>query len=395
MFGKVIAIISSTIIAVFGFFGSNSGKSTVTQQPIQSQILLNKLELFNAVNNYRDESKLTRITPDNEACKIAERIIEKYWWLTNYNTSDYLDLCPECNSLAVTLAQDMSDTTSILSSWKTNTKTNENIKKNYKYGCVEIIDKKIALILVNKNSANTIKPSILPSINPNPLISCGIHANCGGGSRQMKKNECDNMTCCNFDQKCGGSKFVTKIECNNSYCCYLRDGTARLLSSKSACDNYYSNGTSTNTSLVPNCFVYYSALKYTASYYNVSTEQCKKWQDEAKSTTSSYSPCTVYYPVLNRSETYNYLSPEQCLKAQSDANSYPTSVSTTAPRPTTDPTLCANAVAEWRKYVEDFNKNKYNNYSSSAEAIMALEADRQVIQNQINSYGCTNVLRLN
>ncbi|PIU03875.1 hypothetical protein COT44_01160 [Candidatus Shapirobacteria bacterium CG08_land_8_20_14_0_20_39_18] len=94
---------------------------------------------------------------------------------------------------------------------------------------------------------------VTPTTNPDPIITCNIHTNCGGGSKQLKKSVCDNMTCCNFDPKCGGSQFVAKAQCNNSYCCFLKDGTAKLLSSKNACDNYYTNvdtGSGTNNPIL-------------------------------------------------------------------------------------------------------------------------------------------------
>jgi hypothetical protein len=42
----------------------------------------------------------------------------------------------------------------------------------------------------------TPKPAVKGTSNPDPIITCSIHANCGGGSRQMKKSECDQTTCC-------------------------------------------------------------------------------------------------------------------------------------------------------------------------------------------------------
>lgn len=79
-------------------------------------------------------------------------------------------------------------------------------------------------------------------IDSDPIITCNISAECGGGSRQMKQSECNNMICCRYWQQCGGPKFVTKSVCNtNNFCCVLKDGTGILVSSKNACDSYFSN----------------------------------------------------------------------------------------------------------------------------------------------------------
>ena len=40
---------------------------------------------------------------------------------------------------------------------------------------------------------STTKPQ---AVNKDPIITCNISSNCGGGSRQMKKSECDQTTCC-------------------------------------------------------------------------------------------------------------------------------------------------------------------------------------------------------
>ncbi len=118
-------------------------------------------------------------------------------------------------------------------------------------------------------------------------------------------------------------------------------------------------------------------------------------------TAPSYPPCVVYYPVLEYSQTYLNISPEQCQQWKNQANiatqTYtpaPTNTPTPIPQPTTNPSLCAQAVAMWNEYKEDFHANKYNNYSSSFEAVQALESERLIIQNQINSYGCSNRLSL-
>lgn len=50
------------------------------------------------------------------------------------------------------------------------------------------------------------KPAIkgkynIPTPDPDPITTCNIHANCGGGSRQMKKSECNQTICCQIEGK--------------------------------------------------------------------------------------------------------------------------------------------------------------------------------------------------
>ncbi len=124
------------------------------------------------------------------------------------------------------------------------------------------------------------------------------------------------MTCCLIDSRCGGPKFMTKAECNNSFCCLLRDGVAKLLSSKSACDNYYSNNSGVGTSYIPNsyipsksfypctlCYHYSSGDQCTTYNYLVETKaECDAKQAEMDSLGSSHTiptstpPPTIYTP---------------------------------------------------------------------------------------------------
>jgi hypothetical protein len=125
-----------------------------------------------------------------------------------------------------------------------------------------------------------------PYVNPDPIITCNINASCGGGSRQLRQSVCDSMNCCLIDQRCGGPKFITKTACNNSFCCLLNDGTGKLLSSKSACDNYATQvfeNSINNQPTYPSCTVYYPVLGYSQTYTDTPPETCQTWQDQASS----------------------------------------------------------------------------------------------------------------
>lgn len=142
-------------------------------------------------------------------------------------------------------------------------------------------------------------------------------------------------------------------------------------------------------------------------YYN-SVDKCKadqKASQPANNTNYSYTPvnfysCTLcfHYPSGDNCITYDTLveTKEKCdaeqAKIDRTSSTYVLpSVSIITPQPTTNP-ACSQAVAEWNLYATDFKANKMDDYDSSAEAMVAYLAERQEIQNQINSYGCSVVL---
>lgn len=202
----------------------------------------------------------------------------------------------------------------------------------------------------------TPSPTVKPKpayVDPDPVINCNISSNCGGGTKQMKKSDCEQLTCCEL-AKNSWSNYPNKTSCTQAQ------------------NNY--NSARTN------------------------------------GTSNSYPPCTVFYPLSNYSFTYKYLSPSECLSTQAKANSYKTTetppIATIAPyvAPTTDPAtqalldeharLCVQAVGEWYTQVEQFNANEYNNFNSSTEAIMELERRRQAYQQELYSAGCTQTIYL-
>lgn len=204
----------------------------------------------------------------------------------------------------------------------------------------------------------TVKPKVKGSTS-DPIITCNIHADCGGGSRQIRKSECDKMNCCLIDQRCGGPKFILKSECTNSYCCLLRDGTGKLLSSKTACDNYYSNNNSGS------------------GVSNIPPYKPK-----------SYYPCTLcyHYSSGDSCNTYNYLyeTKAQCDNEQARIDSLGSSYSTPTPQPTFDVDAYNAQVAQCQRDVGykygniEVNCNNQFGASSATEAcIQILSADRQ------------------
>jgi len=59
----------------------------------------------------------------------------------------------------------------------------------------------------------TTKPNTY--IDPDPPVHCKVHEKCGGGTKPLKKSECDNSICCTYPD--GTAKFLlSKSECNSS-----------------------------------------------------------------------------------------------------------------------------------------------------------------------------------
>lgn len=115
----------------------------------------------------------------------------------------------------------------------------------------------------------------------------------------------------------------------------------------------------------------------------------------------NYQPCTINYkyggPV-----TYNYMTPEQCEEAKKGEADIQAIWDSADPTPTPDNSAyeqakaeheaaCAAVVSTWNSYKENFN---YDGYGSSAQAVMALESQRQNYQNQLSNAGCSNTLSL-
>lgn len=53
----------------------------------------------------------------------------------------------------------------------------------------------------------------VPPPDPNEIIRCNIHPNCGGGYREMTRSSCDQMVCCTVDLN-NNTKLISKDQCN-------------------------------------------------------------------------------------------------------------------------------------------------------------------------------------
>jgi len=314
----------------------NTNTSLVTPSPLALEG-----EIFKAVNEYRKENNIAQLNQDNETCKIANRILSTQFWKTNYNVNNYKDICPNCFALSIAEARGIFDTLTLIDKWKSGSKTLETLKDTGKNACVSVDNGKLVLVISKKSAGNV--------VNNTRKKTSGYYSYC-----QKKKITVYIDELIHYTRKNGEKIYSTQADID----CYEKEY-----------NSYVSTGGNPDT-YVPS----YNLPTYTITPI------------------ATYPPCTIYYKYSKKSYTYTHLSPEECVIEQRKAN--PTPTPTVTPAPTTDPALCSKAVAMWNDYKADFYATKYNNYSSSFEALQALEAERQVVQSQIYSYGCTNKISL-
>lgn len=130
---------------------------------------------------------------------------------------------------------------------------------------------------VLSNSKEVLKSSTpvpTPTSNPDPIVNCLIHQDCGGGSKAMKSSECDKMVCCGTTKECGGgSKFITEAQCNNSTCCQIGNKWIFYTSSKKCDQDQESDNQQTSTTKTDTSYdCYFEGKTYRASSY----EECKR-----------------------------------------------------------------------------------------------------------------------
>lgn len=125
----------------------------------------------------------------------------------------------------------------------------------------------------------------VPTPSPTAImVDCLISKECGGGSKLLTKSVCDNSTCCEITGK-GWIFYQNKQDCIKDQ--NIANNTVRTT---------IPTVNQINTTNYPLCTVYYPALKYSQSYYNVSPTQCQQWQNDANRTASQnlYSTPTPY-----------------------------------------------------------------------------------------------------
>jgi len=174
-------------------------------------------------------------------------------------------------------------------------------------------------------------PIPTPTPDPDPIITCNIHANCGGGSRQMKRSECNQTICCQIE---GNWYFyLSKEKC-------LQDQAAWANYHKR---NYY----------VPN----YDFPTYTYTP----------------------APLPTYQPLPTPTPDYSYLELEREYQKWLEEEHQK---------------KCQKIVDDWWSFKKDWYATRYNNYSSSAEAIMDLSRYMAKTEELLRNEGCSNRISL-
>lgn len=200
----------------------------------------------------------------------------------------------------------------------------------------------IVKVIPSSTPQPTPKPTPTKTVDPDPIIDCKFTYI---GVMKLRRSVCNKSTDCQINGKWIYYDSVDKCKADQQVS---------------------NNSANTQQNTYPSCTVYYSALGTSQTYLNIAPEQCKQWQDNVKpNTTTLYTPPPTSMPIP-----------------------------TPTPKPTTDPALCSQGVGMWNDYKADFYTNKYSTFSSSAEAMIQLNSEKQIIQGQLNSYGCTNILSL-
>jgi len=159
------------------------------------------------------------------------------------------------------------------------------------------------------------------------------------------------------------------------------------------------------TSNNPPCTVYYPALDRSETYPHMSPEDCKKEQELMKGTTNTYGEtprsCNIWNAATNKNDSF-FITTSECIKKMEEqikvnGEYYDQQKQFAAQKQQLEQAhgaACQNVVVEWQSYKEQFWAGPGKNYSSSYEAVLALESQRKSYQQQMYSAGCSQTLYL-
>lgn len=351
----------------------NKGIPNFIDKASPTPLKVDDTQMLALINRYRTEKGLPNLSSDSETCKIAKRMLSAIP-LEKIELNDYADLCSLCNSLgnAQYLNYLNLDNEAIINAWKADSNTLKNLNGDYSFGCSKHNEYNLVFAFSKKNSEFKANPiAETNKVDTDPLVNCTIHPDCGGGTRQMKKSECDNSICCLISSECGGNKVLTKVDCDNSTCCQVGSSWSMYLNRASctlAQNNYYNAYKNAQLHNYPPCSVYYPSLGYSQTYYNIAPSQCSLWQQQANSNSTYTAP--IYTPLPSPDDS----SYQDLLNQHAEA--------------------CKQAVAEWNGLKEQFYETEYDNFSSSYEAIQELERRRKIYQQELYSAGCAQTIYL-
>lgn len=197
-------------------FATFTGKDLFTSSPPQSQTQVAPLspsftgqEVFDAVNEYRKENGVSELKLDEVLCNnIAQRYLDieagEKENIAHKGFDEWYKKYAEPYGYAASenyaCGQNPED---IIKAWDGSPSHKLSIlnEKN-KLACAYASSGCAVLILGYKSSqvkgVNTYNQAKIstPTPDPDPVVDCQIHQNCGGGIKKITQNECDNYTCC-------------------------------------------------------------------------------------------------------------------------------------------------------------------------------------------------------
>jgi uncharacterized membrane protein len=167
---------------------------------------------------------------------------------------DYLSTKEELNNLKNQVQPVNSPSpTSIVNQQKTNTNYN-NIPSNPLINCVGPDKKSFKTTQAECDKFNAAW-GITPIPDPNQIIKCNIHANCGGGYKEMTRSSCDQIICCEKDFN-HTWQLTSKSECNSAQKTNENNSWTEFCNSLCSaynpdmCQNYWQPGTTGMSSCI-------------------------------------------------------------------------------------------------------------------------------------------------
>lgn len=253
-------------------------------------------KFFGMINDYRSSNKLAMVSLDDEACKVAQKRLDLYFWQTNIDLNNYKDVCPKCYSLSIAESQNQYNLDSILTSWKAGGTTLSTLQSKHKYGCVRASNDKVALVLLDRSEV--VKTNVA---NTDPITDCvSSYPNCNGESIRLRQSQCKNITCCGFND--GRWEVYPSTE----KCTLAQRGSQPTQQTQKP--------TTPTTQL--NFYCYDNINKY--SYYTSSGEQCNK--NNVISSCKYTAQLTVWDPCTQKCKDTSSQNTQMCLWAYSGPN---------------------------------------------------------------------------
>lgn len=111
-------------------------------------------------------------------------------------------------------------------------------------------------------------------VDPDPMINCNVHENCGGGTRYVKNSVCGNSTCCKVGDH--WIFYLSKDECNKDQKKYQEELLKEIQEEKDYEDNYLYDYDLPTYSLPVYTPPVYTPPQKTEEEIALEIEQCKR-----------------------------------------------------------------------------------------------------------------------